>query len=351
MLHIKKEQRRLQKHLMQEGLPHGTSAIYAAAALANSNVRYPIHGIPGPVGAMDGGPLSRQGPVGPMVGPLREQMYIQQQTLLGLGGGGDHTRGQGMSYNRSGQGLGAMMSHGGNGNGYNNHQNNNHHYMDINNTRGGGYGRGNGGLNNNDMMHHNHMNGGSYRMGGGGGRGNGGGMSSPSSYGSNKSRYVHVHIHIIKRNTRYYSARTSLNPFFLPSLCLPFYSGTLSFLLFCQYLYPRRTFHNHLYSRLAFDIYGHPIGGGGGGGGDMRGFGNVGSINSGGVSGNSAGVGGGMNINNNNSNNINNNSNLDEVLLFQQQVQRMKEVGRISPLSTSVHTPRQGLGSGQGLGS
>ena len=83
----------------------------------------------------------------------------------------------------------------------------------------------------------------------------------------------------------------------------------------------------------------------------MRGFGNVGSINSGGVSGNSAGVGGGMNINNNNSNNINNNSNLDEVLLFQQQVQRMKEVGRISPLSTSVHTPRQGLGSGQGLGS
>ena len=161
MLHIKKEQRRLQKHLMQEGLPHGSSSMYAAAL----GGRYPLHGMPGPVGAMEG-PSSRLGPVGPMVGPLREQMYLQQQSLLGLGG---DPRGQGLAFNRAGhgQGLGATMGYGG-GNGGGNGGYNNHNHLAAENNVRGGYGRGNGGgggLNND--LHHNHNNGGSYRMGGG----------------------------------------------------------------------------------------------------------------------------------------------------------------------------------------
>ena len=198
MLHIKKEQRRLQKHLMSEGLPHGPSAMYAAMGS-----RYPMHSIPGPVGTMDG-PSSRHGPVGPMVGPLREQMYLQQQSLLGLGGDRLDARGQGLPLNRSGQGLGAMMGHGGNNNngGYNNHN----HLATENMNRGGGYGRGNGGGGgmNNDI-HHNGHNGGAYRMGAGGGGGvhgmggahpmgeRGGTPPSSSLYGTNntnKARYT-----------------------------------------------------------------------------------------------------------------------------------------------------------------
>ena len=160
MLHIKKEQRRLQKHLMQEGLPHGSSSMYAAAL----GGRYPVHGMPGPVGAMEG-PSSRLGPVGPMVGPLREQMYLQQQSLLGLGG---DPRGQGLAFNRAGhgQGLGATMGYGG-GNGGGNGGYNNHNHLAAENNVRGGYGRGNGGGGLNNDLHHNHNNGGSYRMGGG----------------------------------------------------------------------------------------------------------------------------------------------------------------------------------------
>ena len=167
MLHIKKEQRRLQKHLMQEGISPGTSAIYAAL----NGGRYPMHSIPGPVGAMEG-PSSRHGPVGPMVGPLREQMYLQQQSLLGMSGDG---RGPGLPYNRSGPGLGGMTTHG-----------------------RGGFGRGNGvgGLTND--MHNNHnYNSSSYRIGGGGGvhgmggRGVGVPLSSSSSLFGNNTNNSH----------------------------------------------------------------------------------------------------------------------------------------------------------------
>ena len=193
MLHIKKEQRRLQKHLMQEGIPPGPSAMYAAL----NNGRYPMHSIPGPVGAMEG-PSSRHGPVGPMVGPLREQMYLQQQSLLGMGGDRLDVRGSGMSYNRSGQGLRATMGHNGGG-GYNNH----HLGLENSCRGGGGYGRGNGGSGLINDMHHNHnYNSGSYRMGavgGGGGvhgmgvnhtmggRGQGTSSSSTSLYGNNNN--------------------------------------------------------------------------------------------------------------------------------------------------------------------
>jgi hypothetical protein len=69
MLHIKKEQRRLQKQLMHETI--GPSMPHA-------------HGY-----------NSHHGPVGPMTGPLREQMYLQQQVLLGMGNGGGRGGGSG----------------------------------------------------------------------------------------------------------------------------------------------------------------------------------------------------------------------------------------------------------------